>query len=67
MTQKTRRTVKKSSAKRQAKKSELFAKVVSEIWPLERDILFRPDRLKYVRKLVKQEGWVFCRAAKEKP
>lgn len=67
MAKKTRRTVKKSSAKTRTKKSELFAKVASEIWPLERDILFRPDRLKYVRKLVKPEGCVFCRAAKEKP
>lgn len=37
-----------------------------EIWPLERDVLFRPDRFKYVRKLVKPQGCVFCRAAKEK-
>lgn len=34
-----------------------------EIWPLERDVLFRPDRLKYVRKLVREEGCVFCAAA----
>lgn len=36
-----------------------------EIWPLERDVLARPDRLKYVRKLVKPEGCVFCNAQKE--
>lgn len=36
-----------------------------DIWPLERDVLFRPDRMKYVRKLVKPEGCVFCMAAKE--
>lgn len=35
------------------------------VWPLERDVLFRPDRLKYVRKLIHQEGCVFCRAAQE--
>jgi len=34
-------------------------------WPLERDVLFRPDRLKYVRKLIKDEGCVFCRSARE--
>lgn len=35
-----------------------------EIWPLERDILFRPDRYKYVRKLVKPQSCVFCSSAK---
>ena len=35
-----------------------------EIWPMERDVLFRPDRFKYVRKLIKPEGCVFCNAAK---
>lgn len=35
-----------------------------DIWPLERDVLFRPDRMKYVRKLIKPEGCVFCKAAK---
>lgn len=32
------------------------------IWPIERDVLFRPDRFKYVRKLVKPKGCVFCEA-----
>lgn len=36
-----------------------------EVWPVERDVLFRPDRLKYVRKLVKPEGCVFCAASRE--
>lgn len=31
---------------------------------MERDVLFRPDRLKYVRKLIQNEGCVFCKAAK---
>ena len=35
------------------------------VWPLERDILFRPDRLKYVRKLIKEDGCVFCRASSD--
>ena len=35
------------------------------IWPLEKDVLFRPDRLKYVRKLIKDDGCVFCLAAKK--
>lgn len=36
------------------------------VWPLERDVLFRPDRMKYVRRLIPQEGCVFCRAAQSK-
>ncbi len=52
----------------QKKKSEsLFLQMQKEIWPLERDVLFRPDRMKYVRKLIPQEGCVFCRANSEKP
>lgn len=46
-----------------AKKAEL--KIGAEVWPLERDVLFRPDRMKYVRKLIKPEGCVFCNAAKK--
>lgn len=33
---------------------------------MEKDVFFRPDRFKYVRKLVKTEGCVFCNAAKKK-
>jgi ATP adenylyltransferase len=65
-----KKTSKKTSAKTSAKKSSA-AKVVGKIqlgkdvWPMERDVLFRPDRMKYVRKLIHTEGCVFCRAAKE--
>lgn len=37
-----------------------------DIWPMERDVLFRPDRLKYVRKLIKTDGCVFCAASRSK-
>ncbi len=37
-----------------------------EIWPQERDLMIRPDRYKYVRKLVKPKGCVFCGCAKKK-
>jgi len=33
----------------------------------KRAILFRPERLKYVRKLVKTKGCVFCKAAASGP
>lgn len=57
----------KRKAKKRATKSAVGAKlqVGKDIWPLERDVLFRPDRMKYVRKLIKPEGCVFCRAAQE--
>jgi len=32
-----------------------------------RQVMFRPDRLKYVRKLVKSEGCVFCEAREKGP
>ncbi len=38
-------------------------RIGDEIWPVERDILYRPDRLKYVRKLIKTDGCVFCKTA----
>ena len=45
------------------KKADNYLKLDGKIWPLERDILFRPDRYRYVRKLIKTEGCVFCEAA----
>jgi ATP adenylyltransferase len=44
--------------------ASLVNRVRSEIWPDERQVLFRPERLKYVRKLVKPDGCVFCHAVK---
>lgn len=56
------------TAKKTATKKPVVAKlnIGKDIWPLERDVLFRPDRLKYVRKLIKSEGCVFCNAAEKK-
>ena len=36
----------------------------SDIWPSERDVIESPHRLKYVRRLIKPEGCVFCDAYK---
>lgn len=55
----------KKTAKKKA--PDAFVGLNRHIWPLERDVLFRPDRLKYVRKLVKPEGCVFCAASKKTP
>ncbi|MEK2644641.1 HIT family protein [Bdellovibrio sp. BCCA] len=67
MAKKVAKKTKKSAAKRKASKKAPFAsgklQIGKDIWPLERDVLFRPDRMKYVRKLIKPEGCVFCRAA----
>lgn len=55
---------KKVAAKKKTPPKAEF-KIGTEVWPLERDVLFRPDRMKYVRKLIKPEGCVFCNAAKK--
>jgi ATP adenylyltransferase len=56
-----------TSAKNAGGKTGVFLQAGKEIWPLERDVLFRPDRFKYVRKLIHPEGCVFCTAGKAKP
>ena len=38
--------------------------IKKDIWPDERDVIESPHRLKYVRKLIKPKGCVFCEAAK---
>lgn len=59
---------KKSSKKKQKLKTSediSFVQLNQDIWPIERDVFFRPARLKYVRKLIKPEGCVFCTSATE--
>jgi ATP adenylyltransferase len=53
----------KKKKKAPAIKSKLS--INKNIWPQERDIMFRPERFKYVRKLVKASGCVFCEAHKK--
>ena len=60
---------KKNPAKKLKKKKastisevELARKIREEVWPVERAVLFRPERLKYVRKLIQPKGCVFCQA-----
>lgn len=47
------------------KKKSDHIQLNGQIWPLEKDILFRPDRMKYVRRLIEPVGCVFC-SAREK-
>lgn len=45
-----------------SRSKKVWAQGLEEIWPQERDYMSRPDRLKYVRKLIHTEGCVFCTA-----
>ena len=68
MAKKTPAKQKKAARKKKAagkKAPSASLQIAKDVWPLERDVLFRPDRLKYVRKLVKPEGCVFCKASSE--
>lgn len=38
---------------------------LEDLWPQERDFITRPDRLRYVRKLIHFKECVFCAAAKK--
>ncbi|MCE2974361.1 MAG: HIT domain-containing protein, partial [Sediminibacterium sp.] len=55
------------SKSRQIGKSSVSLQAGQNIWPLERDVLFRPDRFKYVRKVIEPQGCVFCAAAVSDP
>lgn len=50
-----------------AKPKENFLQLGAERWPLERNVLFRPERLQYVRKLLPETSCVFCRCASSPP
>lgn len=56
-----KKSVKKASVK---KETSPTLKIGDQIWPMETNVFFRPARLKYVRKLIKPEGCVFCASAK---
>jgi ATP adenylyltransferase len=64
-----KKSVAKKSSVSKGKKSKTGGKntlqLGQNIWPCERDILFRPDRYKYVRKLIKPSGCVFCHSSQE--
>lgn len=66
-TRKSRASVKASRGSKSSRRSDNFVQLGEERWPLERDVLFRPERLKYVRKLIPEQGCVFCRCAAQPP
>ena len=45
---------------------EIFSRLREEIWPNEINVFERPQRLEYVRKLVRPKGCVFCDGAKSR-
>jgi ATP adenylyltransferase len=60
-----KKTISKKSTLKKTKKFSSGPALLGlnkDIWPMERDVFFRPARLKYVRKLMKKEGCVFCYA-----
>ncbi|MBC7465784.1 MAG: HIT domain-containing protein [Bdellovibrio sp.] len=63
---KNKSALKNSSLEKSENKVPLL-KLNEQIWPIERDIFFRPARLKYVRKILKPSGCVFCDSAKNQP
>lgn len=54
---------KKTKSSSVGKRSQMLAAIAKDIWPQERDFFERPDRLRYVRKLLPDTGCVFCQAA----
>jgi ATP adenylyltransferase len=56
---KTQKKIQKTSPKTSSD-AELLREIHNEIWPAERAVLFKPERLRYVRKLLRPKGCVFC-------
>lgn len=54
-----------SVAKKSGKKKATSKSIKSDGWPNPRNIFFRPERMKYVRKMVKTSGCVFCNSAQK--
>lgn len=58
---------KKSSSKKKSvktKSEDWSSKLVKAVWPQERDFFERPERYRYVRKLIKSDECVFCSAGR---
>lgn len=57
-----KKSVKKKSKSAGSANLGSLKQALKNIWPQERDFMARPDRLKYVRKMLKSNGCVFCEA-----
>ncbi len=70
MKKETQSSRKRSNSARSQKEADVGASQSSSStkassWPNERQILFKPERLKYVRKVDKPKGCVFCAAVEK--
>jgi len=57
-----KRTTKSLKAKRRTHVPAIGGLSLAGVWPQERDFMERPERYKYVRKIVQPDGCVFCKA-----
>lgn len=48
-----------------SKKKRKSRKASAPSWPVTRNVMFRPERMKYVRRLIRPDGCVFCHALTE--
>lgn len=55
----------KGMATKTIKKIKTLKKSDEAKWPNQRNVLFKPDRLRYVRRKIVSEGCVFCTANKQ--
>lgn len=60
----TKKAAKKVAKKKPSKssKTSLAGVDLQDVWPQERDFMERPDRYRYVRKIIRPDGCVFCQA-----
>lgn len=54
---------KKTKSKKKGQSKKISQEALD--WPNKRNIFFRPERMKYVRKLIKPQGCVFCNSAEK--
>ncbi len=55
------------SKQKKVKSNCLSLNLDEQIWPLENNVMCRPDRIKYVRRLVQPKDCVFCVAQQKRP
>ncbi len=60
-------TTRLRNGKSRSKNKDWAGKLVNSVWPQERDFFERPDRYRYVRKLLPETGCVFCECEKSDP
>ncbi|NJL26333.1 MAG: HIT domain-containing protein [Calothrix sp. SM1_5_4] len=65
MSQKKPKRSRSRKSVKSTRKTDWAVRLVKDVWPQERDFFERPDRYRYVRKLLPEAGeCVFCQAAR---